>query len=165
MKQDNKRDFNFDLVHFKGHTDGKSLKVAIVIATYNAEISEGLLQGAKRALVEANVPETAIRIASVDGVVEIPVIAQQFCVAKQVDVVITLGSVIQGDTAHFDYVCQFVTQGICDLTVKYGIPIAFGVLTTHSYEQALERAKNDDFNKGYEAALTAVKTATLKQQL
>ncbi|RAP31845.1 6,7-dimethyl-8-ribityllumazine synthase [Candidatus Marinamargulisbacteria bacterium SCGC AG-414-C22] len=165
MKLEDKYQFNMDLANLTGSMKGSALKIAIVIATYNGVISEGLLHGAKKALKECNVADSSIVIAAVDGVVEIPVIAQRFLDKGTVDAVVALGSVIQGDTAHFDYVCQFVTQGLCDLTVKYAKPIAFGVLTTHTYDQALERAQDDDFNKGYEAALTAVKTVTLKNSI
>ena len=109
----------------------------------------------------ANVKNDNIFIYTVDGCVEIPIIAQKLAEKKIVDVIICLGSVIKGDTPHFDYVCKAVTDGVLRVSLDAKLPVIFGILTTLNYNQALERASNDDNNKGAEVTQTALKTINL----
>ena len=159
-KQQNNQTFIEDVI--QGLPDGEHISVAIVVSSYNGNISNGLLTGAIKALDKCQVKMENRFIYAVDGAVEIPIIAQRVIKQKKVDAVIALGCVIQGDTSHFDYVCHMVADGCNRVSLDMSVPIAFGVLTTDNEEQAIERSSlNMDTNKGYEAALTAVKTISL----
>ena len=144
-----------------GSVSAEKIRVGIVIATFNGDISNGLLEGCKKQLRFANVKNDNIFIYTVDGCVEIPIIAQKLAEKKIVDVIICLGSVIKGDTPHFDYVCKAVTDGVLRVSLDAKLPVIFGILTTLNYNQALERASNDDNNKGAEVTQTALKTINL----
>ena len=148
-----------------GGLESRNYRVGIVVATFNGDISNGLLEGTLKGLAASNVKKENIAIYTVDGCVEIPIVAQRLADKKIVDVIICLGSVIKGDTPHFEYVCQSVTQGISTVSLTAKIPVIFGVLTTLNYDQALKRASDDDNNKGYEAAQTALKTINLLDQI
>ncbi|RAP32676.1 6,7-dimethyl-8-ribityllumazine synthase [Candidatus Marinamargulisbacteria bacterium SCGC AAA071-K20] len=100
-------------------------------------------------------------LATVPGAVELSSTAAKFASINKVDAVICLGAVIRGDTSHFDFVCHSVTQGITSVSVDYSLPVVFGVLTTDTLDQAIERASNNDQNKGLESAITAIEMATL----
>jgi 6,7-dimethyl-8-ribityllumazine synthase len=140
-----------------GDEDGSGLKIAVVVATYNTKISQGLLDGCIRGLDKCKVANR--KIIKIDGSFELPLIAQK-CI-NSYDGVICLGAVIKGDTAHFEYVSDQTARGIQDVMLKYGKPVVFGVLTTYNFAQALERTLDDDNNKGLESALTAVKMCNL----
>jgi 6,7-dimethyl-8-ribityllumazine synthase len=157
------KDFVFSSDIIQGRTSGEQLRVGIVVATFNGDISNGLLKGCKKGLKFCSVQTENIYIYSVDGCVEIPIIAQRLAKKKLVDVIICLGSVIKGDTPHFDYVCQAVTDGITSVSLDNQLPVIFGVLTTLNYDQAVFRSSDNDNNKGFDCALTAVKTTTLLQ--
>ncbi|MCA4899834.1 MAG: 6,7-dimethyl-8-ribityllumazine synthase [Bacteroidota bacterium] len=137
-------------------------KFAIVVAEWNDDITEPLFQGAYQALLALGAKKSNIIRKNVPGSFELPLAAQWMAERKDTDAVICLGCVIQGDTPHFDYVCQGVTYGIMKVNLKYGKPVAFGVVTTLNKKQALERAGGKLGNKGEEAALTVVKMLEIK---
>lgn len=138
------------------------MRFGIVVAEWNREITEALLEGAVRTLRAAGCPDHSIQIKYVPGTFELPLGAQFFAQYTDVDAVIVLGCVIQGDTRHFDYVCQGVTQGVTQLQLQWNMPIAFGVLTTNDRQQALDRAGGKLGNKGDEAAAAAIQMVKLQ---
>ena len=145
--------------------DARGLRIAVIAARYNPKVADGLLKGALIALNEMGLSENEIEIFRVPGAFELPFLAQQIAKTGKVDAVVCLGVVIRGDTSHFDYVCEGVTQGLMRASLKLRIPMAFGVLTTDNEAQALARAGDDLHNKGREAALTAVEMALLKKRV
>ena len=132
-------------------------KFAIVVAEWNEDITEALFQGAHDALLKLGVKRENIIRKNVPGSFELPLGAQWMVDQKEVAAVIALGCVIQGDTPHFDYICQAVANGIMKVNLKANKPVAFGVITTLNRKQALERAGGKLGNKGEEAALTVIK--------
>jgi 6,7-dimethyl-8-ribityllumazine synthase len=139
----------------------KGKKFAIVVAEWNEEITEPLFEGARNALVQLGVTKQNIIRKNVPGSFELTLGAQQMAAKKEIAAVICLGCVIQGETPHFDFICQAVAYGITEVNLKYNKPVAFGVLTTLNKKQALERAGGKYGNKGEEAALTVVKMLAL----
>ncbi len=137
-------------------------KFSIIVAEWNEEITEPLFQGAFDALVKLGVNKKNVIRKNVPGSFELPLAAQWEAEKKDVSAVICLGCVIQGDTPHFDYVCQGVTYGIMKVNLKFNKPVAFGVLTTLNKQQAVDRAGGKLGNKGEEAALTVVKMLEIK---
>ncbi|MGX6441711.1 6,7-dimethyl-8-ribityllumazine synthase [Neobacillus sp. K501] len=146
---------------FEGNLVGSGLKIGIVVGRFNEFITSKLLSGAQDALKRHGVSESDVDIAWVPGAFEIPLIAQKMAKSKKYDAVITLGTVIRGSTPHFDYVCNEVAKGVSKITLESGIPVIFGVLTTDSIEQAIERAGTKAGNKGWEAAAGAIEMANL----
>jgi 6,7-dimethyl-8-ribityllumazine synthase len=136
-----------------------------VVSRFNEEITEGLLNGARQALAEASVSDADITVMRVPGAFEIPVTALRAAESGQFDAVICLGCVIKGETMHFEYIAATVCQAIAAAASATGVPIALGVLTTLTEEQAAARAADGLENKGREAALAAVEMATLFRQL
>ena len=136
-------------------------KYAIAVADWNPKITHALLQGATDTLVECGVDIQNITTVHVPGTFELTYAAKQLCTDSSYNAVIVLGCVIQGETPHFDYVCQGVTTGITKLNVKGTHPVIFGVLTTNTLQQALDRAGGVHGNKGVEAAITAIKMANI----
>ena len=132
-------------------------KFAIVVAEWNEDITEALFHGAQDALLKLGVKKENIIRKNVPGSFELPLGAQWMVDQKEIAAVIALGCVIQGDTPHFDYICQAVANGIMKVNLKANKPVAFGVITTLNKKQALERAGGKLGNKGEEAALTVVK--------
>ena len=141
------------------NVDARGLKFAVVCARFNAGITERLLAGALDALKRAGASERDIEIAKVPGSWELPVAAATLARSKNPDAIIALGAVIRGDTPHFDYVAGEASRGLMDVQLETGIPVAFGVLTTNTVEQAEDRAGGKDGNKGYDAAITAIEMA------
>lgn len=141
----------------KSKIDLSKKTFAIVVAEWNEEITEALYQGAYDALLKLGVKKKNIIRKNVPGSFELPLGAQWMAEKKDVAAVITLGCVIQGETPHFDYICQAVAYGTMKLNLKYNKPVVFGVLTTLNKKQAMDRAGGKYGNKGEEAALTAVK--------
>ncbi len=139
----------------------KGKKFAIVVAEWNEEITEPLFEGAHAALIALGVKKENIIRKNVPGSFELTLGAQQMASQKEIAAVICLGCVIQGETPHFDYICQAVAYGITEVNLKFNKPVAFGVLTTLNKRQALERAGGKYGNKGEEAALTVVKMLQL----
>lgn len=139
-----------------------NMTFGIVVAEWNWEITSALAQGAIDTLKRHEVSDENITVKYVPGTFELPLGGQFFAELDNVDAVILLGCVIQGDTRHFDYICEGVTQGTKDLNLKYNKPFIFGVLTTDNEQQALDRAGGKHGNKGDEAAVTAIKMVDLK---
>lgn len=150
---------------YEGHLVSNGLKYGIVVARFNEFITGKLLSGALDALKRHGAKDDEIDIAWVPGAFEIPLIAQKMAESGKYDAVITLGAVIRGSTPHFDYVCNEAAKGIAQISLKTGVPTIFGVLTTDSIEQAVERAGTKAGNKGWDAAVTAVEMANLTRML
>jgi 6,7-dimethyl-8-ribityllumazine synthase len=148
--------------------DGNSKRVGIAVAEWNHEITGALLNGALNTLISHGVKEEDILVVRVPGTFELTFAAKRLIERRRfgrLDSVIVLGCVIQGDTRHFDFICNGVTQGITELNVKCDIPVIFGVLTTDNLEQAKDRAGGRLGNKGDEAAATALKMMQLNHDL
>ena len=143
------------------HIDTGKLRIAICVADFNAEITHALRNRAIDGLREHEVLESHIEILHVPGAVELPYAAQLCIRKKKADAVICIGAVIKGETAHFDYVCQSVTQGLQDVTLTEARPVIFGVLTTNTEAEAIARTK-PPFDIGYNCAKTAIYMAGLK---
>ena len=139
-----------------------NLKFGIVVSQWNKEITDSLFNGAYSTLIDCGVLEKNINKLEVPGSFEL-IFGTKILSKKNVDAIICLGSVIKGQTKHFDYVCQGVTNGIKDLNISLGIPVIFGVLTDNTMDQAINRSGGKHGNKGVEAAITAIKMADLNQ--
>ena len=148
----------------RGARDAAGCRFAIVVSRFNKEITEGLLKGARQTLAKASVRDEDVTIFRVPGAFEIPVTALRAAESGRFDAVICIGCVIKGETMHFEYIAGPVCQGIMDAAVATRVPIALGVLTTLTEEQAAERAADGPGNKGREAALAAIEMATLFRQ-
>ncbi len=146
---------------FEGSLDAKGLKFGILVSRFNSFICERLLEGAIDALVRHGAEDGDIDVARVPGAFEMPLAARKMAAMGKYHAIICLGAVIRGATPHFDYVAAEVSKGIAHVSLDSGVPIAFGVLTTDSIEQAIERAGTKSGNKGFEAAMTAIETANL----
>jgi len=153
------------LKHFKGNLVGSELKIGIVVARFNDFITNKLLDGAVDTLKRHGIKEDNIDIAWVPGAFEIPVVAQKMAAKNEYDAVVTLGAVIRGSTPHFNYVCNEAAKGIASAAMQSGKPVIFGVLTTETLEQAIERAGTKAGNKGSEAATAAIETANVLREL
>jgi len=140
----------------------ENMRFGVVVAEWNFEITSALAKGALETLKKHGVKEENILIKYVPGTFELPLGGQYFAELENVDSVLLLGCVIQGETRHFDYICEAVAQGTKDLNLKYNKPFIFGVLTTDNEQQALDRAGGKLGNKGDEAAVTAIKMVHLK---
>ena len=149
----------------RGSRTGPGCRFAIVVSRFNEAITEGLLKGARQALAEASVRDEDITLLRVPGAFDIPVAALRAAESGGFDAVICLGCLIKGDTMHFEYIAAAACHGIADAAAATGVPMALGVLTTLTEEQAIERAGDGPDNKGREAALAAVEMATLFRQL
>jgi 6,7-dimethyl-8-ribityllumazine synthase len=143
----------------EGHLDGAGLRVGVVAGRFNDLITRRLLEGAIDCLRRHGVDDDDVTVAWVPGAVEIPVVARALALRADVDVVIALGCVIRGATSHYDHVCSMVAAGIASVARETGTPVIFGVLTTETIEQALERAGTKAGNKGFDAATAAIETA------
>jgi len=141
------------------------LRFAIVVSQYNDFVTERLQAGALAALAAAGVASDDVMVVHVPGAFEIPFAAQHVAETGRFDAIVCLGCVIRGATPHFEYIASAVANGLTAASAATGIPMAFGVLTTNSVEEAIERAGEGDANKGREAALAAVEMATLVAQL
>jgi 6,7-dimethyl-8-ribityllumazine synthase len=154
----NLSDFNKDSL-----PDSSNMKIGIVVSKWNNKITDGLYNGAFTTLIESGVLENNINKLEVPGSFEL-IFGAKLLSRKDVDAIICLGSVVQGETKHFDYVCQAVSNGIKDLNISLNIPVIFGVLTDNTMEQAVNRSGGNHGNKGVEAAVTAIKMVHLNQQ-
>ena len=148
----------------EGNLVASNLKVGIVVGRFNEFIVSKLLGGAIDGLKRHGVEEDKIDVAYVPGAFEIPLIAKKMAKSEKYDAVICLGAVIKGSTPHFDYVCSEVSKGIGNVTLQTEVPVIFGVLTTDTIEQAIERAGTKAGNKGYDAAVTAIEMANLMSE-
>jgi len=140
-------------------------RFAIVVSRFNEEITEGLLQGARERLAEASVPEENVTIIRVPGAFEIPITAQRLGESGEYDAIVCLGCLIKGETMHFEYIAEAASHGIMQAAAATGVPMAFGVLTALTEEQALERSRSGPDNKGREAAAAALDMAKLFRKL
>ncbi|HUT67176.1 MAG TPA: 6,7-dimethyl-8-ribityllumazine synthase [Dehalococcoidales bacterium] len=147
--------------NFEGNLLGKGLKFGLVVSRFNEFFSKKLLEGAQDALLRHGVAETDIEIAWTPGSFEIPLIAQKMAQSKKYDAVICLGAVIRGGTPHFDYIAAEVTKGIAKVNMDTGVPVIYGVITTDTLEQAIERSGTKAGNKGFDAAVSAIEMANL----
>jgi 6,7-dimethyl-8-ribityllumazine synthase len=143
----------------------KKMIFGIVVSDWNSDITNALLDGAYKTLIENGAKEDNILIKHVPGSFELTLGAQFMAEYADLDAVICLGCVIQGETRHFDFICQSVTHGITELNMNYNIPFVFGLLTTNTMEQAIARSGGNHGNKGIEAAITAIKMAALQKEM
>ncbi|WP_100402636.1 6,7-dimethyl-8-ribityllumazine synthase [Bacillus sp. FJAT-42315] len=150
---------------YEGNLIGTGLKIGIVVARFNEFITGKLLSGAEDAFRRHGVNEEDVEIAWVPGAFEIPLIAKKMADSGKYDAVVTLGTVIRGSTAHFEYVSNEATKGVAQAAMQSGVPVIFGVLTTDTIEQAIERAGTKAGNKGWEAAATAIEMANLVKSI
>lgn len=144
---------------------GRGKKIGIVVSEWNSEITHGLRDGAVKALEDCGVYSRDIVVENVPGAFELPLGAQMLLDSDDLDAVITIGCVIKGETAHFDFVCHGVTQGVQDLNLKSGVPVMFCVLTDDTMKQSKARSGGKLGNKGVEAAIGALKMIDLKERL
>lgn len=149
----------------EGKLDAKGFKVAIVVSRFNSFICERLLEGATDTLVRHNADDGDIDVIRVPGAFEIPLVAKKLATSGRYDGVICLGAVIRGATPHFDYVCSEVSKGVASVSLDTDTPIAFGVITTDTIEQAIERAGSKAGNKGAEAAMVVIEMLNLFKAL
>jgi len=147
------------------NTNPSPFPIAIVVGHFNSDITTQLLRGAESKLKRLGFLESDIHVAWVPGAVELPLAAQAIAQTKTVEAIITLGAVIQGETDHYDYVCQMVSRGCLDVMLKYDIPVIFGVLTAQTEEQAHARVGGDAGHKGEEAVEAAIQMITTLRQI
>ena len=147
--------------HIEGNLLAEGKKVAIVAARFNDFITDRLVGGAMDAFTRSGGKDEDVDIVKVPGAFEIPLAAKKLCAAGKYDAVICLGAVIRGATTHYDYVCAEVSKGVATVSLDAGIPVIFGVLTTDTIEQAVERAGTKAGNKGWDAAIAAIEMANL----
>jgi 6,7-dimethyl-8-ribityllumazine synthase len=140
-------------------------RFALVVSSFNQEITEGLVRGACAVLAEAGVKSTDVTLVRVPGAFEIPLAARRLARSGRYDAVVCLGCVIKGDTMHFEYISSAVSHGIMAVSADTGVPVTFGVLTTLTEEQAIARAADGPDNKGREAAWAAVEMSSLVHEL
>lgn len=150
---------------YEGNLIAEGLKFGIIVGRFNEFIGGKLLDGALDALKRHGVKEEDIELTWVPGAFEMPLIAKKMAKTKKYDGVICLGAVIRGSTPHFDYVSSEVTKGIASVSLETELPVIFGVLTTDSIEQAIERAGTKAGNKGYDAAVTAIEMANILKEI
>ncbi|MGZ4111164.1 MAG: 6,7-dimethyl-8-ribityllumazine synthase [Tumebacillaceae bacterium] len=148
----------------EGNLIGTGLRFGVVVGRFNEFIGSRLLGGALDAFKRHGVEENAVDVAWVPGAYEIPLVAQKMANSGKYDAVITLGAVIRGSTAHFDFVCNEVSKGVARVGLDSGVPTIFGVLTVDTIEQAIERAGTKAGNKGWEAATSAIEMGNLVKQ-
>ncbi|NUM69344.1 MAG: 6,7-dimethyl-8-ribityllumazine synthase [Ignavibacteriaceae bacterium] len=148
-----------------GKLEAGGMKVALVVSRFNDLITSKLLEGAHDCLVRHGCSETDITVVRIPGAFEIPLICERLASSKKYDAVVALGAVIRGATPHFDYVASEVSKGVAQAGLKYGVPVIFGVLTTDSIEQAIERAGTKSGNKGWDAAVSAIETVNVIKQI
>lgn len=142
-----------------------NIKIAIVVSRFNEKITQALLSGCSARLIELKIKKENIKIISVPGAIEIPLIIKKLAKSKNYQAIIALGAVIRGETSHYDYVCQQVSDGCRQLALDYELPIIFGVLTTDNIEQARDRIGGAHGHKGKDAAEAAVEMVGLMRKL
>ena len=150
---------------YEGKLIGEGLRFGVVVSRFNELITSKLLGGAMDALIRHGVSEDAIEVAWVPGAFEIPLVTKRLASTRRFDAVLCLGAVIRGSTPHFDYVAAEVSKGVAHVGLETGVPCVFGVLTTDTIEQAIERAGMKAGNKGYDAAETGIEMANLLRQI
>ena len=149
----------------EGQLLAEGLKIGIIAARFNEFITSKLLGGAMDAIIRHGGKKEDVTVAWVPGAFEIPLVAQKMANSKKYDAIICLGAVIRGSTSHYDYVCAEVSKGIAHVGMDSGIPVMFGVLTTDTIEQAIERAGTKAGNKGFDCAVGAIEMADLLRKM
>ncbi len=149
----------------EGELQGKGLKFAIIVSRFNDFITNKLLDGALDALVRHGVKEDDIDVIKVPGSFEIPTVARRLALKRTHNAIICLGTIIRGATPHFEYIAAEVSKGIASVSMETGLPIAFGIITSDTIEQAVERAGTKSGNKGWDAAITAIEMSQLLKKL
>ena len=149
----------------EGHLDASGHAFGLIVSRFNNLVTQQLLSGALDCLQRHGAEENRIQVIRCPGSFEIPFVARQLARSGSVDAIVCLGCVIRGDTTHFEYIAAEVTKGISQVSMETGIPVAFGVLTTDSLEQALERAGSKGGNKGWDAAMTAIELVNLSRKI
>ncbi len=149
----------------QGDLSGKGLKIGIVVARFNDFITSRLVDGALDGLQRHGVADNDVEVLKVPGSYEIPLAAKKMAQSKKYHAVICLGAVIRGATPHFEYVSAEVSKGVASVSMETGLPVIFGVLTTDTIEQAIERAGTKSGNKGWDAALSAIEMANVMRQM
>ena len=149
----------------EGHLSAKDLRFAVIVARFNSVVTDRLLQGALDALIRSGADESNIEVYKVPGSWEMTIAVRAIAAKKAHEAIICLGAVIRGDTPHFDYVAGEAAKGAGQAAAEFGIPIGFGVLTTNTVEQAIDRAGGKAGNKGFDAALTAIEMANLLRRI
>ncbi len=150
---------------FEGMLLGKGLRFGLVISRFNDFLTKRLFDGAQDALLRHGVSEEDIEVAWVPGSFEIPLIANKLAQAKRYDAIICLGAVIRGGTPHFEYIAAEVSKGIAKVSLETGLPVIYGVITTDTLEQAIERSGTKEGNEGFKAAVNAIEMANLVKSL
>jgi 6,7-dimethyl-8-ribityllumazine synthase len=148
-----------------GRLDAKGLRFGIVVSRFNSVVTERLLHGALRGLHQSGAEDDHIEVVHVPGAFEVPLFAASLASSGRFDALICLGAIVRGETQHHDYLARSVFDALQHLQVSRHVPITLGVLTTENVEQALRRSGDDPGNKGFEAAMTAIETATLLREL
>jgi len=151
--------------HWQGEPAGSGLRIGVAVARFNQAVTDRLLAGAIEALIEHGVAEDAIDVASVPGAFELPLTAQRLAMTGRYDALVCLGAVIRGETPHFEFVSAEAAAGVGEVARRHDLPVAFGVLTTDTMDQALARAGGAAGNKGYEAAVTALEMVQVFRQM
>ena len=149
----------------EGKLDAKGLRVGLLVSRFNSFVSERLVEGAIDALLRHGGEQEDISVVRVPGAFEIPPTAQQMAASGRYDAIVCLGAVIRGATPHFEYVSAEVSKGVASVAIDSGVPVTFGVLTTDTIEQAIERAGSKAGNKGFDAAMAAIEMANLYKAL
>ena len=149
----------------EGQLSAAGLRFAIIVSRFNSFITERLLGGAMDAIARSGGSADAVDLVKVPGSWEMPLVAGELARQKKHDAIICLGAVIRGETPHFDYVASEAAKGIAQVSMATGVPVAFGVLTTNTLEQAIDRAGAKSGNKGFDAAMTAIEMANLMKTL
>jgi 6,7-dimethyl-8-ribityllumazine synthase len=149
----------------EGSHEGRRLRIGIVVSQFNTEVTQQLLSGALEALKGHGVEDADIEIAKVPGAFEIPIAAGRMAKSEQFHGIIALGAVIRGETPHFHYISTSVSTGLSRIALETGIPVGFGVLTTDTVQQALDRANPQKYNRGAQAALTVLEMVNLLKEL
>ncbi len=150
---------------YEGQLDARGLKIALVLSRFNSFITERLLDGARDALLRHGGDESLLAVVRTPGAFELPLAAKKLAESGKYDAVVALGAVIRGSTPHFDYVAAEVSKGLAQIGLSTGVPVAFGVLTCDTIEQAVERAGTKAGNKGFDAAMTAMEMVNLFKDL
>jgi 6,7-dimethyl-8-ribityllumazine synthase len=150
---------------YEGRLDAKGLRIALLASRFNETITKSLLEGALSALRRHGLDDASITVAWVPGAFELPVTAKRLADSGEFDAIVCLGAVIRGATSHYDYVCSQAASGIARVSLDTGVPVIFGVLTTETIEQAIERSGTKAGNKGFDSAVSAIEMADLLRQL
>jgi 6,7-dimethyl-8-ribityllumazine synthase len=150
---------------FQGELQGSGLRIGIAVSRFNETVTARILAGAREALAQHGVRDEDVDVAWVPGAFELPLAAKKLAESRRYDAVVCLGAVVRGETSHFDFVAGEAARGIQQVGLETGLPVAFGVITAETMEQALDRAGGKVRNQGYDAVVTAIQMATLLRAL